>query len=132
MRERFWIISLRKVAKIIISKCIICQKQKAKNLQCETPLPLNRVRDAHIFEVVGVDFAGPLFLRDGEKSWVCIFTCAIYRAMRFELASLLSTNAFLECLRRFIARRWHPRNIYSDNRTNFAGAFNAFKALNSE
>ena len=133
LRERFWIISLRKIAKIVISKCVICQKQKAKNLQCETPpLPLNRVRDVHIFEVVGVDFAGPLFLRGGGKSWVCIFTCAIYRAVHFELASSLSTDAFLECLRRFIARRGRPRNIYSDNGTNFAGAFNAFKALNWE
>ena len=100
-------------------------------MQCDTPvLPINRVRDARIFEVVGVDFAGPLFLRRGGKSWVCIFTCAVYRAVHPELASSLSTEEFLQCLRRFIARRGRPYTICSDNGTNFAGASNAFEGLN--
>lgn len=42
------------------------------------PLPPDRVRDATVFEIVGVDFAGPLILRGGEKGWICIFTCAVY------------------------------------------------------
>jgi len=90
------------------------------------PLPPNRVRDATIFEIVGVDFAGLLILRSGGgKAWICIFTCAVYRAVHFELASTLSTQGFLEYLRRFIARRGRPSIIYSDNGTNFTGAANA-------
>jgi len=37
IRERFWIISLRKIVKKIIAKCVICQKQKAKQMTCEAP-----------------------------------------------------------------------------------------------
>ncbi|XP_051156740.1 uncharacterized protein LOC127278863 [Leptopilina boulardi] len=102
-------------------------------MECETPpLPLNRVRDAAVFEVVGVDFAGSLFLQGGDKCWICIFTCAIYRAVYLELASALSVAGFLESLRRMIPRRGRPRTIYSDNGTNFTGTSNAFNELDWE
>ncbi len=42
------------------------------------PLSLNRVRDAAIFEMIGIDFAGPLILQGRGKAWICIFTCAVY------------------------------------------------------
>ncbi|GFY45133.1 hypothetical protein TNIN_421511 [Trichonephila inaurata madagascariensis] len=31
------------------------------------PLPLDRVADCVAFEIVGIDLAGPLFLKSGEK-----------------------------------------------------------------
>jgi len=133
IRERFWIISLRKIVKKIIAKCVICQKQKAKRMECEAPpLPPDRVRDATVFEIIGIDFAGPLILRGGGKGWICVFTCAVYRAVHFELASSLSTKDFFECLRRFIARRGRPRVIYYDNGTNFTGAANILNKLEWE
>ncbi|XP_058456787.1 uncharacterized protein LOC131434155 [Malaya genurostris] len=48
----------------------------------------------------------------------------IMRAVHIELASDLSTQAFLSALRRFIARRGRPTDIYSDNGKNFEGAAN--------
>lgn len=41
----------------------------------------------------------------------------------------LSTEAFVSTLRRFMARRNVPENIYSDNGTNFQGARNHFEEL---
>jgi len=73
-----------------------------------------------------------LILRGGGKGWICVFTCAVYRAVHFELASSLSTKDFLECLRRFIARRGRPRVIYCDNGTNFTGAANILNKLEWE
>ncbi|GFW08224.1 integrase catalytic domain-containing protein [Trichonephila clavipes] len=94
-----------------------------------SPLPPDRVNDCAIFEVVGIDLAGPLFLKTGEKVWITLFTCAVYRALHLELVNALSSDAFLLALRRFIARRRRPRIIYCDNGTNFRGAFNDLAKL---
>ncbi|GFW67781.1 integrase catalytic domain-containing protein [Trichonephila clavipes] len=85
-------------------------------------LPSDRANDAAVFEVVGVDIAGPLYVKGGQKSWIVLFTCATYRTVQLELTSSLSSDAFLLSLRRFIARRGRSRVIYSDNVKNFRGA----------
>ncbi|KAF2887096.1 hypothetical protein ILUMI_19078 [Ignelater luminosus] len=68
--------------------------------------------------------------KSGEKAWVCLFTCAIYRAVHLELTTSMSTSSFIQVLRRFVARRGRPKTIYTDNGTNFCGAKNAFAKLN--
>lgn len=122
LRERVWIISNRRAVRSVVNRCYDCRRYAAKTL--ETPPaspPVNRVRDAAVFEVTGVDYAGPLFLKNGQKAWVCLYTCGVYRAVHFELVTTLSTIGFIATLRRFIARRGRPSTIYSDNGTNFVG-----------
>jgi hypothetical protein len=58
------------------------------------PLPEDRVKDTSVFEICGIDLAGPLFLHGGEKAWICTFTCAVLRAVHLELIVSLSTEAF--------------------------------------
>ena len=77
----------------------------------------------------GVDYAGPLYHQTSsrrtsrlEKFYICIFVCFASKAVHIELALDLSSEAFLNALKRFIARRGKPQNIYSDNGTNFVGA----------
>ncbi|GFW88506.1 integrase catalytic domain-containing protein [Trichonephila clavipes] len=77
----------------------------------------------------GVDLADPLHLKDKRKGWVVLFTCAVFRAMHFELITSLSTAAFLQSLRRFILQRDRPTIIYSDNGTNFVGSNSALKSI---
>ncbi|XP_054708163.1 uncharacterized protein LOC129217942 [Uloborus diversus] len=102
-------------------------------MSCEPKtLPADRIEDCAVFQVVGIDLAGPLFLKFGLKVWIVLFTCAVYRAIHLELVSSLSTETFLLALRRFISRRGRPRTIYSDNGTNFRGAFNEFSNLDWE
>ncbi|GFX62018.1 integrase catalytic domain-containing protein [Trichonephila clavipes] len=104
---------------------------EVKSLSSEpTPLPPDRVTDCAPFEIVGIDLAGPLFLKDGRKVWITLFTCAVYRAIHLELVNSLTSDAFLLALRCFIARRGRPRTIYCDNGTNFRGAFNDLSKLN--
>ncbi|XP_043466586.1 uncharacterized protein LOC122501306 [Leptopilina heterotoma] len=130
LREDYWIIHGRKIARSIVSKCVVCKRQDSKRMTVETaPLPRERVRDARIFEITGVDFAGPVFLRNERKAWICIFTCAVYRAVHFELVISLSTDRFMEALRRFVARRGRLSTIWSDNGTNFSGFANLLKSL---
>ncbi|XP_024887039.1 uncharacterized protein LOC112464327 [Temnothorax curvispinosus] len=82
------------------------------------------------FTNVGVDYAGPLQVRESRrrgrvhtsKAWIAVFTCFATKATHLELVTELSTQAFLAALRRFVARRGICSQIVSDNRTNFIGA----------
>ncbi|XP_035218315.1 uncharacterized protein LOC118191603 [Stegodyphus dumicola] len=131
LRERFWILNARKTVRSIINQCTVCRRFSAKNLEtCTGAPPEDRLREAAVFEICGVDLAGPVILKGNKKSWICLFTCAIYRAVHLELVESMSTESFLLALRRFIARRGRSRIIYCDNGTNFVGASNVLQDLN--
>ncbi|GBN50941.1 hypothetical protein AVEN_114506-1 [Araneus ventricosus] len=116
---------LRKWYLDIQRKCVKCQRFKA--IKCE--VPKDRVRDAATFEIVGVDLAGPLYLRKGPMAYIVLYTCAVHRAIHLELITSLTTEVFLQSLRRFIARRGRPTIIYSDNGTNLKAAERLLHAL---
>ena len=44
------------------------------------------------------------------------------RAVHIEIAHLLTTESFLIVLERFVSRRRHVRDLYSNNGANFVGA----------
>ena len=80
----------------------------------------------HALSCVGVDFAGPLFVKSKVKDdpemakvYIALFTCATSRAVHLELVSRLDAPTFLLCLRRFIGRRGLPKLIVSDNAKTF-------------
>ncbi|GBO45553.1 hypothetical protein AVEN_65043-1 [Araneus ventricosus] len=93
------------------------------------PLPPDRVNDCAVFETVGIDLAGPLFLENIEKVWIALFTCGVYRAIHLELVRSLSYDSFNLAMRRVIARRGRPKTIYFDNGTNFKGSCNELSKL---
>ncbi|XP_026480148.1 uncharacterized protein LOC113386588 [Ctenocephalides felis] len=70
------------------------------------------------------------------KAYICLFICLATKAIHLELASDLTSDTFLDCLKRFLARRGPIKCIYSDCGTNFIGAKNTldslFLLLNSE
>ena len=124
LRNVYWIIGLRRLAKQVKRECVYCQFQDAKGCNAPAaPLPDLRVSQAPPFAVTGVDFAGPLFCSDvpKKKYYVLLFTCAVVRAIHLEVTDSLSTADFLLALRRFCSRRGMPSIIYSDN----AGTFKA-------
>ncbi|GFU73608.1 integrase catalytic domain-containing protein [Trichonephila clavipes] len=130
LRERFWILKTRKLIRQIIQKCTRCKRFLAQKTEVvPSSLPKDRVSNSKIFQVLGVDLAGPLHLKDRRKGWVVSFTCAVFRAVHFELITSLSTAAFLQSLRRFISRRGRTTIIYSDNGTNFVGSNSALNSI---
>ncbi|UYV74052.1 hypothetical protein LAZ67_11001974, partial [Cordylochernes scorpioides] len=132
LREDYWILKFRRTVRRVIHQCVKCRRFTAKSGSVESvELPENRVRDASIFEVVGIDLTGPLVLRNRRKVWIVIFTCAVYRAVHLELVTSLSTENFLQAFRRFVARRGRPYVVYSDNGTNFRGASRALGNLDN-
>ena len=89
-----------------------------------------------VFTRVGVDYAGPLLIKEGTKrkpvyvkSYVSVFVCLSIKAIHLELVTNLTAEAFTAALRRFISRRGRPLVIWSDNGSNFVGAANDPKAL---
>uniref|UniRef100_A0A5S6QXK4 Integrase catalytic domain-containing protein n=1 Tax=Trichuris muris TaxID=70415 RepID=A0A5S6QXK4_TRIMR len=77
------------------------------------------------FTNTGVDLFGPIevnVLRSKVKRYGCLFTCMSSRACHLEVAYSLDVNSFINCLRRFIARRGCPLRIFSDNGKNLVAA----------
>jgi hypothetical protein len=73
---------------------------------------------AYAFQFTGLDFAGPLFIKDGlknEKSYILLLTCASSRAIHLELVPDMSIHGFLRGFKRFVARRGVPDFVISDN-----------------
>ena len=133
LREKFCILKGRKSIGDVQSKCVICRRLDAKHIIVSQPTLADlRVRDAAVFETTGVDMAGTLFLRDGHKVWLCLYTCAAYWAVHLELASSLSTDSLIRTFRRFVARRERRAIVYSENGTNFVGIDNVFGHLDWE
>ncbi|XP_052750703.1 uncharacterized protein LOC128200650 [Galleria mellonella] len=133
IRTRYWIIGSRRLVRSVISNCVICMRYRSQPLQAPAaPLPNERMACNAPFQNTGVDLAGPLYLRNGEKCWIVLYTCAVYRAVHLELTRSLSTEAFMMTLRRFIARRGRVDMLVSDQGSNFIGTKNLLTNLDWE
>ncbi|KMQ91222.1 hypothetical protein RF55_8940 [Lasius niger] len=99
-------------------------------------LPAGRVTVSKPFLHCGVDYAGPIILREGKrrnarnhKAYISIFVCFATKGVHIELVSDLTSESFIAALRRFISRRGKPSCMYSDNGTTFVGAHKRLKEL---
>lgn len=137
IREHYWPLGGRVLAKKICQKCIVCKRLKAVTArQIMGHLPPQRVNPGFPFEVTGTDYAGPFLIASKKgrgarliKAYLCVFICFKTKAVHLELVSDLSTEAFILALRRFMSRRGKPREIFCDNGTNFVGANRALAQL---
>ena len=94
------------------------------------PLPKLRVQKSAPFTVTGVDYTGPLYIPSGlTKSYICLFTCVITRAVHLEVISDLTEKSFLEAFRRFSSRRSLPLHIISDNACMYLASAETLKEL---
>ena len=57
-----------------------------------------------------------------HSRYVAMFTCLSSRAIHTETTTEMSTDSFINALRRFLSRRGYVKSIRSDNGTNFVGA----------
>ena len=93
-------------------------------------LPADRLEEAPPFTYVGVDVFGPWSVvtrrtRGGQansKRWAVLFTCLCIRPIHIEVIEDMSSSAFINALRRFVAIPGKVKQFRSDRGTNFVGA----------
>ncbi|XP_073943417.1 uncharacterized protein [Choristoneura fumiferana] len=127
LRQRVYIAKIRPAVKEVIARCARCLLRKARPAAPATgDLPAARLAyGARPFSFTGLDYFGPLEVtvaRHREKRHVALFTCLTSRAVHLEVVVSLSTDSAINALRRFIARRGCPTELWSDNATAFRGA----------
>lgn len=127
VKQRYWVIRPRPTVKTVLRNCLSCRIRRAKPTSPATgDHPVSRLaHHRRPFTYTGVDYFGPLTVtvgRSTQKRYVALFTCLTTRAVHLEVAGTLTTDSAIMALRRFIARRGTPTEIWSDNGTNLQGA----------
>ncbi|XP_055615978.1 uncharacterized protein LOC129762031 [Toxorhynchites rutilus septentrionalis] len=133
IRQRFSIARLRIEVWKAAKRCQWCRVFKAvPNAPRMAALPPARLMPfIRPFTCTGIDYFGPYLIEIGRscvKRWVALFTCLTIRAVHLEPVTGLTTDSCKKAIRRFIARRGAPQEIFSDQGTNFIGASRELRA----
>ena len=94
-------------------------------VQIMADLPKDRFQEAAHFTYCAVDMFGPSKIkvkRSEVKRYGAMFTCLASSAVHIEISQSMTTDTFIQALRRLIARRGNVRQIRSDNGPNLVGA----------
>lgn len=141
LAQDFWILSPKRAIRAVVSRCVKCFRANPQRVPAPLMgnLPSFRVNQVKPFSSSVVDYGGPFDIALGRgrnvrtfKGYICVFVCTCTKAVHIELASELSTDAFLAALKRFVARRGRCSQIISDQGRNFVGASNYLNTLMSD
>ncbi|XP_052750894.1 uncharacterized protein LOC128200635 [Galleria mellonella] len=141
LAQNFWILSPKRAIRSVIAGCMKCFRAKPQPAPAPLMgnLPAYRINQIKPFSNVVVDYGGPFDIALGRgrgvktyKGYICVFVCTATKAIHLELASELTTEAFLAALKRFIARRGRCSHIISDQGRNFVGASNYLASIMKE
>ncbi|XP_075158086.1 uncharacterized protein LOC142231359 [Haematobia irritans] len=135
--RKYWVISARNIAKQVQRKCVTCFKYTAKAAQqIMGELPTVRLQPSRAFKHSGVDYAGPITIKQSTarnsvttKGYISLFICMVTKAVHLEAVTSMSTESFIAAFRRFTSRRGICTDLYSDCGTNFIGSNKELKIL---
>jgi len=101
-RSKYWIIHGRQSIRQVLLKCVNCRRYEGppQPMPQPPPLPQFRLREEPAFTYVGLDFAGPLYVKTQDlviekKVWICLFTCCVVRAVHLDIVPNMTVGAFL-------------------------------------
>lgn len=130
LNQRYWIVNGLRLIKHIIHKCMVCFRFRANTAkQLMGSLPADRVNASRPFQKVGMDFAGPILVKQSRarsvltsKGYIIVYVCFTTKAIHLELVSDLTTDTFLASFKRFVSRRNVPSEVYCDNAATYKSA----------
>ncbi|KAI4892141.1 hypothetical protein NFI96_009207, partial [Prochilodus magdalenae] len=129
----WWILGCSSAVSSHIFKCVKCRKfRRHAEEQRMGDLPQDRTETAPPFTYTGMDCFGPIHVKEGRKhlkKYDLLLTCLCARAIHIEMVDDLTTDAFINALRAFIAIRGNVRQLRCDQGTNFVGAKREFAEL---
>ena len=105
VREAYWIPKLHQLTKKVIRKCYGCKHFMATAFANPPTgnLPRERTEGSIPFQVIGVDFAGPIHYKQTAKSegkaYIILYTCILTRALYLEVLPDMTCEEFLEVSR---------------------------------
>ena len=139
VRRQLWIPKGRQSVRKVIRKCVTCRKVEGRPCVYPGPpsLPLHRVVLNRPFEYVGVDYSGPIIITKTEdneprKVYICLFTCTATRAVHLDVALDMTAESFLLIFRRFCGTWSVPKQIISDNGSNFKATAKFLEQISSD
>lgn len=132
----YWIPGINRVVTSYILNCVTCRRmRRSAEGQRMSDLPSERVEPSPPFMYCGMDCFGPFMTKEGRKHhkrYGLLLTCLCSRAIHIEMLEDMSTDAFINSLRCFIAIRGTVRQIKCDQGTNFIGAKNELNSALQE
>ncbi|KAJ8342594.1 hypothetical protein SKAU_G00325220 [Synaphobranchus kaupii] len=110
-----WILGCSHAVSSYIYKCVKCRKfRRCTEEQRMADLPRERMETTPPFTYCGMDCFGPFYVKEGRRELKCyglLFTCLCSRAVHIELLDDMTTDAFINALRAFIALRRNVRQL---------------------
>ena len=135
IKQKFWIIGLKAKVKQVIKNCVTCARFCLKmSPPIMGDLPIERITESQPFEITGIDFTGAIDVKMPHitKIYIAIFVCFTTKAIHLETVFSLTKEACVNAIKRFIARRGMPAQLYSDNATTFVAARKEILELRNE
>ncbi|XP_041564648.1 uncharacterized protein LOC121467325 [Drosophila elegans] len=137
IRQKYWVFGARNLIRNLVHNCIKCFRQRSQTAQqFMADLPGIRIAEALPFQHSWCDYAALFIFKERRgrnprktKGYISLFVCLVTSAIPLELATDLSTDTFIACLRRFMSLRGKCSQIFSDNGTNFVGAKRALDEM---
>ena len=101
------------LTKKVRKACYGCKRFQVTAFNNPPPgeLPEDRTVRSRPFEVIGADYAEPMYYRTnmsrGSKAYLLLFSCSLTRAVHIQALQNQTTNEFIRALKLFIARQGH-------------------------
>ena len=112
----------------MVGNCVTCFRFHGSAMsQLLGDYPSERVNPSPPFRYVGIDLTGLIYFKEAAQLLKCNMVVLVWfatKAIHLYISKALDTEKCLKVIRRFIARRGCPKQIFSDNGTIFVGSLN--------